>query len=62
MGISVTFYKDFQKKLNSTKVPVSSADDITLTVELKNVTNLFTPTLVICADALFVLQIVGLDA
>ena len=50
MGISVTFYKDFQKKLNSTKVPVSSADDITLTVELKNVTNLFTPTLVICAD------------
>lgn len=50
MAISVTFYKDFQKKLNSTKLPVSSADDITLTVELKNVTNLFTPTLVIGAD------------
>lgn len=50
MAITVTFYKDFQKKLNSTKVPVSSADDITLSVEMKEVVNLFTPSLVIGAD------------
>lgn len=50
MAISVTFYKDFQKKLNSTKVPVSSVDDITLSVEMKDVVNLFTPALVIGAD------------
>lgn len=49
MSINVTFYKN-DKKINSTKLPVSSQDDITLTVELKNVTNLFTPTLVIGAD------------
>lgn len=50
MAITVTFYKDFQKKLNSTKVPVSSADDITLSVEMKDVVNLFTPSLIVTAD------------
>lgn len=50
MAITVTFYKDFQKKLNSTKVPVSSADDITLSVEMKDVVNLFTPALIVSAD------------
>ena len=50
MAITVTFYKDFQKKLNSTKVPVSSADDITLSVEMKDVVNLFTPSLIVSAD------------
>lgn len=50
MAITVTFYKDFQKKLNSTKVPVSSADDITLSVEMKDIVNLFTPALIVSAD------------
>lgn len=50
MAITVTFYKDFQKKLNSTKVPVSSADDITLSVEMKDVVNLFTPALIVSAN------------
>lgn len=49
MAISATFYKDFQKKLNSTKQP-TSAQHIDLTVELKDVTNLFTPSLVISSD------------
>ena len=50
MAITVTFYKDNQKKLNSTKLPVPSADDITLSVEFKDAVNLFTPTLVITKD------------
>ena len=49
MAISATFYKN-NKKINSTKLPVAAADDITLSVELKNVTNMFTPSLVISAD------------
>lgn len=49
MAISVTFYKN-DKKINSTKLPTSSPDDITLQVELKDVTNMFTPSLVISAD------------
>ena len=49
MAISATFYKDFQKKLNSTKQP-TSAQHVDLTVELKDVTNLFTPSLVISSD------------
>jgi len=49
MAISATFYKDFQKKLNSTKQP-TSAQHIDLTVELKDVTNMFTPSLVISSD------------
>ena len=49
MAISATFSKT-NKKINSTKLPVAAADDITLSVELKDVTNLFTPSLVISAD------------
>lgn len=49
MAITATFYKN-DKKINSTKLPTSSADDITLTVELKDVTSMFTPSLVISAD------------
>lgn len=49
MAITATFYKN-DKKINSTKLPTSSPDDITLQVELKNVTNMFTPSLIISAD------------
>ena len=49
MAITATFYKN-DKKINSTKLPTSSVDDITLQVELKNVTNMFTPSLIISAD------------
>lgn len=49
MAITATFYKN-DKKINSTKLPISSPDDITLTVELKDVTSMFTPSLVISAD------------
>ena len=49
MAITATFYKN-DKKINSTKQPVPSADDITLSVELKDVVDLFTPSLVISAD------------
>lgn len=49
MAITATFYKN-DKKINSTKLPTSSPDDITLTVELKDVTTMFTPSLVISAD------------
>lgn len=49
MAISATFYKN-DKKVNSTKLPVSSPDDITLSVELKDVVNLFTPSLIISTD------------
>lgn len=46
MGITAYFYQ-FDKKANSTKLPVLSPGDIAMTVELKKVTNLFTPSLVI---------------
>lgn len=49
MAITATFYKN-DKKINSTKLPTSSPDDITLTVELKDVTSMFTPSLIISAD------------
>lgn len=49
MAITATFCKN-DKKINSTRQPIASADDITLQVELKDVTNLFTPSLVISAD------------
>ena len=49
MAISATFYKN-DKKVNSTKLPVSSPDDIMLSVELKDVVNLFTPSLIISTD------------
>ena len=49
MAITATFYKN-DKKINSTKLPISSPDDITLTVELKDVTSMFTPSLIISAD------------
>lgn len=51
MAISATFYKDVQKKLNSTMIPTYGFyNEIDLTVELKDVTNLFTPSLVISAN------------
>ena len=51
MAITATFYKNVGKKLNSTKIPTYGYyDEIDLTVELKAVTNLFTPSLVISAD------------
>ena len=49
MAISATFSKT-NKKINSTAQPVAAASDITLQVELKDVTNLFTPSLVISTD------------
>lgn len=49
MAISVTFYQ-FDKKLNSTKQPIATTPKIALSVELKDVTNLYTPTLVISSD------------
>ena len=49
MAISATFSKT-NKKINSTAQPVADASDITLQVELKDVTNLFTPSLVISTD------------
>lgn len=51
MAITATFYKNVGKKLNSTKIPTYGYyDEIDLSVELKAVTNLFTPSLVISAD------------
>ena len=49
MAISATFYKN-NKKINSTQLPVPAADDITLSVELKEVTDMFTPSLIISDD------------
>lgn len=50
MAITAYFYQ-FEKKVNSTKQPITPiVGDFAVTVELKNVTNLFTPSLVISAD------------
>ena len=49
MAISVTFYQT-SKKLNSTAIPSLITGDFAVTVELKDVTNLFTPTLIISSD------------
>ena len=46
MAITAYFYQ-FEKKINSTKQPTLSVGDIALMVELKGVTNLFTPSLTI---------------
>ena len=49
MGVTVYFYTT-PKRMNSTKIPTTSVGDIGLTCELKDVTNLFTPTLIISSD------------
>lgn len=49
MAISVTFYQN-NKRVNSTKLPIAQTGTIGMSVELKDVTNLFTPSLVISAD------------
>lgn len=46
MAITAYFYQ-FEKKINSTAQPTIGVGDIGLSVELKNVTNLFTPSLTI---------------
>lgn len=46
MSISATFYKN-DKRVNSTKLPIASAGTFATVIELKEVTNLFTPTLVL---------------
>ena len=51
MAITATFYKDVSKKLNSTKIPTYGYySEIDLTVELKDVTDLYTPSLIISSD------------
>ena len=51
MAITATFYKDVSKKLNSTKIPTYGYyNEIDLTVELKDVTDLYTPSLIISSD------------
>ena len=53
MGIMAQFYQ-FEKKVNSTKKPTGSADgDFATAVEIKDVTNLFTPSLTL-STSLFV--------
>lgn len=49
MGISANFYQT-GKKLNSTAIPTSVVGDFGITVELKAITDLYTPTLIISAD------------
>ena len=50
MSISANFYQD-TKRINSTKIITASVTgDFAVTVELKDVTNLYTPTLIISAD------------
>ena len=49
MSIQAKFYKN-NKRVNSTKIPTMSTGDFAVTVELKEVTNLFTPTLIITRD------------
>ena len=50
MAITAYFYQ-FDKKVNSTKIPTTmQPGDIGLAVELKDVTNLYTPSLVISAS------------
>lgn len=50
MAISAYFYQD-TKKINSTKIiTMSVPHDFAISVEMKDVTNLFTPTLIISAD------------
>ena len=49
MSVSVNFYQT-PKKLNSTKIPTQIVGDFGVVVELKDVTNLYTPTLIISDD------------
>lgn len=49
MSVSVDFYQT-PKRLNSTKIVTQVAGDFGLTCEIKDVCNLFTPTLIISAD------------
>ena len=49
MSIQANFYKN-NKRVNSTKIPSMSTGDFAQMVELKEVTNLFTPTLIITRD------------
>lgn len=49
MAISATFYQT-PKRINSTKIPSLVTGDFGITVELKDVTNLYNPTLIISAD------------
>ncbi len=49
MAISALFYKN-NKKLNSTKLPVQSTGDFGVSIELKDATNLFTPTIVLSTN------------
>lgn len=49
MAISADFFK-FSKRVNSTKIPTYGTGTVGLTIELKDYTNLFTPTLVISRD------------
>lgn len=46
MSISATFYKN-NKRVNSTKLPTASVGTFGANIELKDYTNLFTPTLVL---------------
>lgn len=49
MSVSVNFYQT-PKKINSTQIPTQIAGDFGIVLELKDVTNLYTPTLIISAD------------
>ena len=46
MAISVTFYKN-DKKVNSTALPQAIPGTFATTLELKDITNFFTPTLIL---------------
>lgn len=49
MAISATFYKN-DKKINSTSLPSAVPGTFATTLELKDITNLFTPTLILNAS------------
>ena len=49
MAISASFFKN-SKRVNSTKLPTYGAGTFGVTIELKDYTNLFTPSLVISRD------------
>ena len=49
MAVSVDFYQT-PKRINSTKIVTQVVGDFGLTCEIKDVTNLFTPTLIISTD------------
>ena len=49
MAITAYFYQ-FEKRVNSTKQPTMQVGDFAVSVELKTVTNLFTPVIVVTSD------------